>query len=186
MCPKFALEQLKIMSDPNLTESGRINLGDIGELEKNPSQILDPNGKSVTSDRDLKGEAEELAKKAFRSDGVAWHLDEEASKLHGHDMFFPRLAIAGIAEKFGVSRPKQQFFPDERNMFMQAFMSDCGLYLFGVEPFVEVVTPECVVFEPNPAWAELPVLIMKDVTTNQEQTNAQGTKNEAVTQDGEE
>ncbi len=155
MCPKFSLEQLKTMEDPNLNESGRVNMGDISELEKNPSKILNPQGKSVSSE-DSKTKAETLAEKMFHANGVSWHLDEEATEKAGHDMFFPQLIIKGISEKFGVSRPEQEFLPDERNMFMQAFMNDCGLYLFGVEPFIEVTTSNAVVFEPNSAWAELP------------------------------
>jgi len=149
-------------TDPNLNESGRVNLGDIAELEKNPSLILDATGQAAkvatTEDKTAEQVAKDMAEKVFRADGVAWHLDEESTEAHGVDMFFPRIAIKGIAEKFGVSRPDKQFMPDERNMFMQAFMNDCGLYLFGIEPFIEHVSAEHgVVFEPNPAWANLPV-----------------------------
>lgn len=146
-----------VFNDPNLNETGRINLGDFQALQANPSKILDANGQSVSSGPPIGHPVEELAEKIFRGGGVSWHLDDEATKKAGKDMFFPRLAVKGIAEKFGLSRPHKDFFPEERNLLLTAFMNDIGLYLFNVLPFREIHTKNGVAFRPNPEWTRLPV-----------------------------
>lgn len=142
------------MDDPNLNESGRVNLGDIRELEKDPSKILDPTGQIANASEE---EALALAEKVFHAAGVTWHTDEVATEKEGREMFFPQLYVKGVAEKFGQSRPFKQFMPNERNFFLYAFVNDISAYLFGVDCFKEIDTKHGTRFAPSKKFAELPI-----------------------------
>lgn len=141
------------MSDPNLNESGRVNMGDVSKLKENHPTLFTGTGQKAPSSAPS---VEEL-QKALADQAVSWHRDDTASKEAGKDMWFPRLSIPNLSEKFGVSRPHKDFYAEERNMFIQAFMNDCAAYLFGVEAFREIQTKDGVAFRPNPEWVRLAV-----------------------------
>lgn len=148
--------------DPFLNETGRVNMGDLSNLKPDASgavKIFGADGKVDTSSKDdeLTNEAKEFAKALVSKNGVTWHKDDAESEKQGKDMFFPQLRITGVAEKIGVSRPFKEFFPNERNLYITAFMNDCAEYLFGVSAFNEIDTKNGVAFRPNKEWERLPV-----------------------------
>lgn len=141
-----------INKDPYLNSTGRTNMGDADSLQSNHPQIFDPSGNVAQSEQQLSELAAEIA-----AQPLSWHLDEEATEEEGKDMWFPRLFIPGIAEKFGQSRPFKQFYPQERNMFLTLFLNDNALYLFGHEAFDVALAEGGVEFVPNPDFAVLAV-----------------------------
>lgn len=142
-------------SDPNLNETGRINMGDAEALKENHPELLGADGAPVVATPGEKTLNEVLAE--TNRPPVQWHHDEEATDAAEKDMWFPEFFIPHVGQKFGMSRPHKNFFPEERSMILHAFLNECSKYLFGTPAFDEVNTSDGVSFRPNKDFIGLPV-----------------------------